>query len=148
VKTDSDKLFVYGSLQRGYALHGHLRQIGARLLGIATLQAQWQPQSRYPGAWPSPCPFDRIEGELYLLNHPLADLELLDSVEEIDHARPERSLYVRRLSWVQVPTGRRFLAWVYFLPPQPSRRRLITGNYNSAGPLQAAAKKSTRKERP
>lgn len=139
MKTESDKLFVYGSLRRGYALHGHLRRRGARLLGAANVQPRWEAERRYHGAWASRCPLDRVEGELYLLRHPETDLELLDELEEVNPAQPEKSLYERRLSRVLLPTGRRCLAWVYFLPPKPSRRSLVTRSYDSARRLQAAA---------
>lgn len=131
----SDKLFVYGSLRRGYPLHRHLRRHGARFLGVGVIQASWRQQYPYPGALPSDCVLDKIEGELYLLREPARQLKQLDELEEVNSAQPEKSLYVRRLVKVRLPTGQQHVAWTYFLPNRPTQRRLITGGYTAAGPL-------------
>lgn len=135
MKTESDKVFVYGSLRRGYPLYGHLRGRGARFLGKGTVQARWVERSLYPGALPSKCSLDQIEGELYLLTNPSEDLKLLDKLEEVDLCRPENSLHVRHLSRIRLLTGQQFIAWAYFLPRKPPKRRLITDRFTSAGPL-------------
>lgn len=131
----SDKLFVYGSLRRGYPLHRHLRRHGARFLGVGVIQASWRQQYPYPGALPSDCVLDKIEGELYLLREPAQQLKQLDELEEVNSAQPEKGLYVRRLVKVRLPTGQQHAAWTYFLPNQPTQRRLITGGYTAAGSL-------------
>lgn len=133
--TQSDKLFVYGSLRRGYPLHPHLRRHGARFLGVGVIQASWRQQHPYPGALPSDCVLDKIEGELYLLWHPARQLKQLDELEEVNSAQPEKGLYVRRLVKVRLPTGQQHVAWAYFLPSRPTQRRMITGGYTAAGPL-------------
>lgn len=144
----SDKLFVYGSLRRGYPLHGRLKRLRARLLGVGTVQAQWREESRYPGALPSGSPSNRIEGELFLLRNPEEDLAVLDALEEVDGSRPEKSLYERQLGRVRLATGQQFLAWVYFLPRKPAMRQLVTGTYNAAGPLRPEVENESRKEQP
>jgi len=137
----SDKLFVYGSLRRGYPLHRHLRRHGARFLGVGVIQASWRQQYPYPGALPSDCALDKIEGELYLLREPAQQLKQLDELEEVNSAQPEKSLYVRRLVKVRLPTGQQHVAWTYFLPNRPTQRRLITGGSRPPAPLSQRRKR-------
>lgn len=137
----SDKLFVYGSLRRGYPLHRHLRRHGARFLGVGVIQASWRQQYPYPGALPSDCALDKIEGELYLLREPARQLKQLDELEEVNSAQPEKSLYVRRLVKVRLPTGQQHVAWTYFLPNRPTQRRLITGGSRPPAPLSQRRKR-------
>ncbi|MCH7766828.1 MAG: gamma-glutamylcyclotransferase [Acidobacteria bacterium] len=137
----SDKLFVYGSLRRGYPLHWHLRRHGARFLGVGVIQASWRQQYPYPGALPSDCALDKIEGELYLLREPARQLKQLDELEEVNSAQPEKGLYVRRLVKVRLPTGQQHVAWTYFLPNRPTQRRLITGGSRPPAPLSQRRKR-------
>jgi gamma-glutamylcyclotransferase (GGCT)/AIG2-like uncharacterized protein YtfP len=132
---ENDKVFVFGSLRRGFPLHIHLRRHGASLLGIGVIHARWQQEVPYPGAAASRCSLDKIQGEIYRLKNPEEDLRVLDALEEIDPHRPAMSLYIRRLMPVHLPTGKRFSAWAYLLPAKPTHRRLITGSYTAAGPL-------------
>jgi gamma-glutamylcyclotransferase (GGCT)/AIG2-like uncharacterized protein YtfP len=102
---------------------------------VGVIQASWRQQYPYPGALPSDCVLDKVEGELYLLREPARQLKQLDELEEVSSAQPEKSLYVRRLVKVRLPTGQQHVAWTYFLPSRPTQRRLITGGYTAAGSL-------------
>lgn len=123
-----DKVFVYGTLRSGFPLHRHLREGGARLLGRGTIRGLLYDLGNYPGAVRSKSPLDEIEGELYQLLSPDEQLALLDEIEEFYSEQPSASLYIRELSQVQLPTGRRLEAWVYFLPQKPPGARLISSN--------------------
>ncbi|MDA2914974.1 gamma-glutamylcyclotransferase, partial [Acidobacteriia bacterium AH_259_A11_L15] len=84
----------------------------------------------FPGAIPSESAADGIEGELYELVDASRQLKELDEVEEFDSDRPGESLFVRRLTDVELETGERLKAWVYFLPRKPAKARLIpSGDY-------------------
>lgn len=121
------RLFVYGTLRKGYSLHGLLRRIGARYVGKGSIQGSLYDLGEFPGAITSSSVRKRIEGELYELPHPEAQLRELDRIEEFDSQGPESSLFVRRLTTVRLANGRRMRAWVYFLPRRPANARLVPG---------------------
>ncbi len=127
---ETDKVFVYGTLRRGFPLHEHLADDDVRFVGKGWILGRLYDLGEFPGALPSRSPGDRIEGELYELANPQAQLEELDEVEEFDPDRPEQSLFVRRLADVEMQTGDTFKAWVYFLVRKPPDARLIpSGDY-------------------
>lgn len=123
----TDKLFVYGTLRRGYEPHSYLRRQSARFLGDGIISGRLYDLGEYPGAVPSKSPGDEIRGELYELLDPKAHLRILDEVEEFDPEHPEKSLFVRRPAEVRLKSGERVKAWVYFLPRKPRNARLIAG---------------------
>ncbi len=124
------RLFVYGTLRKGYSLHRVLRRIRARYVGKGRIQGSLYDLGEFPGAVTSSSVRKRIEGEVYELPHPDAQLKELDRLEEFDSDRPEDSLFVRRMSTVRLASGRRMRAWVYFLPRRPLKGRPIAqGDY-------------------
>ncbi len=95
------KVFVYGTLKRGFPLHHHLR--GARYLGRAWLRGfVMYDLGWYPAILPGE---GVVSGELYEVDW--ATLLLLDEVEE------EGEEYERRLLSVELEDGRREEAFVY-----------------------------------
>lgn len=124
------RLFVYGTLRKGYSLNRVLRRMGARYVGKGRIQGSLYDLGEFPGAVTSSSMRKRIEGELYELPHADAQLKELDRIEEFDSERPENSLFVRRISTVRLANGRRMRAWVYFLPRRPVNARPIAqGDY-------------------
>ncbi len=74
------RVFVYGTLMRGFPNHWRLRAVGARFVGEATTRREWAMHAR-PNRW---CPevvpgTDAIRGEVYLI--PRAALRTLDRHE-------------------------------------------------------------------
>ncbi len=133
MRHESDKVFVYGTLRRGFSLHKHLRKTRVRFLGKGKIRGCLYDLGEFPGACPSELPTDEVEGELYELIQPTEQLKVLDKIEEFDPCRPDESLFVRRLTVVELQTGQRVEAWVYFLPQKPSSARLIpSGDYAEA----------------
>jgi gamma-glutamylcyclotransferase (GGCT)/AIG2-like uncharacterized protein YtfP len=122
-----DKVFVYGTLRRGYALHEHLDEGTSRFLGRGRIRGELYDLGEYPGAIPGEAPGQEITGELYQLDDPERQLPDLDELEEFDPAKPEQSLFIRRLTDVELDNGTRVRAWVYFLPRRPAKARLIAG---------------------
>ena len=123
-------LFVYGSLRRdvpggrqdllaavaGFRGHGRVR---GRLLDLGD----------YPGLVATVRRDEWVRGELYTLPGPNA-LQALDRYEDYDAARPERSLFVRRMTTVRLDAGARARAWVYeYAGPSGRARRIPSGDY-------------------
>ncbi|MFQ5778596.1 MAG: gamma-glutamylcyclotransferase [Terriglobia bacterium] len=126
----SEKLFVYGTLRRGFPLHAYLDKKVARYLGKGKICGRLYDLGQFPGAIPSQSPTDEIEGELYELIDASKQLSELDAVEEFDPDRPGKSLFVRQLAEVELETGQKLNAWVYFLPGKPTSGRLVqSGDY-------------------
>ena len=95
------KLFVYGTLKRGFRLHSFLKK--ARYLGEATLSGfKMYDLGWYPAIVPGKgC----VQGELYEVDW--KTLLLIDEVEE------EGEEYRRELLEVELEDGRRLEAFVY-----------------------------------
>ncbi len=130
MKQKTQKLFVYGTLRRGFALHSRLARLEARFLGKGRITGSLYNLGEYPGAVPSRSRGKGIEGEVYELGEPAKQLKTLDRVEEFNAAQPERSLFVRQKTTVRMTDGKRVRAWAYFLPKRPSRARvLVSGDF-------------------
>jgi len=130
----SSKLFVYGTLRRGFTLHGLLRKSGVRFAGKGRIRARLFDLGDYPGALPARKRTDFVEGELYRLTSPSAQLSILDEVEEFDPKRPRASLFRRRLIEVRLENGQRQTAWAYFFNRSPQKGKLLShGDYSLAG---------------
>ena len=124
-----NKLFVYGTLRRGFAPHEHLRS-SARFLGKGTILGRLYDLGEFPGAIPSEQPSEEVEGELYELGNLGQQLKALDEYEEFDPENPAKSLFVRQRVNVRLETGEKLEAWTYFLPEKPSKaRRIFSGDY-------------------
>jgi gamma-glutamylcyclotransferase (GGCT)/AIG2-like uncharacterized protein YtfP len=101
-------LFVYGSLRRGGEFHHYLA--GARFAGPAWTRGRIIQAGAYPGLVEGD---GRVEGELYELADPAADLERLDDVEGFVPEDAAGSLYLRELRPVYREDGTRVASWVY-----------------------------------
>lgn len=129
----SEKLFVYGTLRRGYSLHSRLVKMNAKYLGSGHIGGALFDLGDYPGAVPSRSKRSRVDGELYELVSPRDQFKVLDRLEEYSPKRPRASLFVRRRATVQMRNGKRVRAWVYFLPRRPAAAQPIgSGNYAKA----------------
>lgn len=94
-------LFAYGTLMRGFPLHGLLAG-RARLVGEGTVEGTLLHLGRYPGLVEGG---GRVRGELYRLEVP----ELLAAID-----RAEGYNFERRLTAVTRAAGRRVRAWTYW----------------------------------
>jgi gamma-glutamylcyclotransferase (GGCT)/AIG2-like uncharacterized protein YtfP len=127
----SNKLFVYGTLRRGFPLHKHLHGGTAQFLGRGKMRGRLYDLGDFPGALPSPT--NEIEGELYELTDAARQLKQLDEIEEFFPEQPGQSLFLRRLAEVELETGQKVRAWVYFLAKKPANARLVpSGDYAEA----------------
>jgi gamma-glutamylcyclotransferase (GGCT)/AIG2-like uncharacterized protein YtfP len=125
----TDKLFVYGTLRKGFDPHQYLKS-SARFLGKGRIAGRLYDLGEFPGAVPSELPGDEVQGELYELGDLGRQLKALDEYEEFDPEHPEKSLFVRQKVDVRLENGERFKAWTYFLPKEPARAtRIRSGDY-------------------
>ncbi|MCK1362695.1 gamma-glutamylcyclotransferase family protein [Bradyrhizobium sp. 199] len=110
----SDRLFVYGTLMRGFdhpmarLLAGH-----ADFLGEATCRGQLVLVTHYPGLLLSEAASDIVHGELFQLRAPDELLGELDMYEACGEGFPEPTEYLRRLIDVTRADGAVEKAWTY-----------------------------------
>ena len=128
---DSDLLFVYGTLRRGFALHHHLKRMGAEFVATGRVQAKLFDLGKFPGARKSTQPGRIIEGEVYRLRHAGNALKVLDQVEGFSPRTPEKSLFQRATTDIFLPNGERLVAWIYWLNERASARgrQISSGNF-------------------
>ena len=120
---DTDFLFVYGTLRRGFALHHHLMRMGAEFVATGEVQAELYDLGKFPGARKSTKPGRALAGEVYRLRQAGKALKVLDRVEGISPRTPEESLFQRATTDVVLPNGGRRVAWIYWLNERASARR-------------------------
>jgi gamma-glutamylcyclotransferase (GGCT)/AIG2-like uncharacterized protein YtfP len=116
----ADLLFVYGTLRRGFALHHHLRRMGAEFVATGRVQAELVDLGKFPGARKSARPGRIVAGEVYRLRHAESALKVLDQVEGFSPRSPERSLFQRATTELVLPNGERQVAWIYWLNERAS----------------------------
>ena len=110
----SDRLFVYGTLMRGFdhpmarLLAGH-----ADFLGDATCRGRLVLVKHFPGLLLSNAASDVVHGELFQLRVPDELLRELDMYEACGEGFPEPTEYLRKLIDVTLPDGTTEKAWTY-----------------------------------
>jgi gamma-glutamylcyclotransferase (GGCT)/AIG2-like uncharacterized protein YtfP len=124
------RLFVYGTLRKGFRSHELLQRFHARQLGNGCVRGCLYDLGEHPGATESEHAVDQVHGELYFLPQASAAFRVLDRFEGCDPAKPEFNLFERRETTVKLARGRQVRAWIYWLPlAHASGRRIITGKY-------------------
>lgn len=124
------RLFVYGTLRKGFRSHALLQRFRPRLLGTGHVRGRLYSLGEYPGAAESTGDTDRIHGELYWLPRAEVAFKLLDRFEGFDPARPTSNEFERKETTVKMPGGGRIPAWIYWLSrTHASGSRIISGNY-------------------
>ena len=131
---NSDRLFVYGTLMRGY-VHpmAKLLSANADFLGEASCRGRLYMVKHYPGLVLSEDANEIVHGELYRLRVPDQLLREFDMYEACGPGFPEPTEYVRRMLSVTLADGTASEAWTYVynwpvtgLPPIASGRFLET----------------------
>ncbi len=110
----SDRLFVYGTLMRGY-VHpmAKLLSANADFLGPATCRGKLYLVKHYPGLVLSDDANDIVYGELYRLRAAEALLREFDMYEACGEGLPEPTQYVRQMFPVTLADGSASEAWTY-----------------------------------
>jgi gamma-glutamylcyclotransferase (GGCT)/AIG2-like uncharacterized protein YtfP len=113
-KFDTDFLFVYGALRRGFPLHRHLKRLGAKFAPAAKVRAELLDSGKFPGARKSDKAGKTVAGEVYRLRNAAIALKVLDQVEGFSPRAPQRSLFQRAVTEIILPNGERQMAWIYW----------------------------------
>jgi gamma-glutamylcyclotransferase (GGCT)/AIG2-like uncharacterized protein YtfP len=110
----SDRLFVYGTLMRGFD-HPMARLLSAHadFLGSATCRGLLFLIKHYPGLVLSHSASDIVHGELFRLSAPDELLREFDMYEACGEGFPEPTEYLRRLIDVTCTDGAAGTAWTY-----------------------------------
>jgi gamma-glutamylcyclotransferase (GGCT)/AIG2-like uncharacterized protein YtfP len=110
----SDRLFVYGTLMRGFD-HPMARLLAtnADFLGSAQCQGRLYLVRHYPGLVLSADSADIVHGELFALREPDALLREFDMYEACGEGFEEPTEYVRQVLPVTLADGAAGNAWTY-----------------------------------
>ena len=110
----SDRLFVYGTLMRGY-VHpmAKLLSANADFLGEASCRGRLYMVKHYPGLVLSDAANEIVHGELYRLREPEALLREFDMYEACGAGFPEPTEYLRRMLQVTHEDDAASEAWTY-----------------------------------
>jgi len=110
----SDRLFVYGTLMRGFDHPmAKLLSRAADFLGSATCRGRLHLIKHYPGLVLSDDPADVVHGELYRLRERDALLAEFDMYEACGAGFPEPTEYLRQMLAVTQDDGATTEAWTY-----------------------------------
>ncbi|HET7214239.1 MAG TPA: gamma-glutamylcyclotransferase family protein [Terriglobia bacterium] len=124
------RLFVYGTLRKGFRSHGLLLRCRPRFLGKGHVCGELYDFGEYPGAAEGKSEWARVEGELYWLPRAEVAFKVLDSFEGYDHTRPALDGFERKETIVSMANGDEIRAWIYWLSrKRASGHRIPSGNY-------------------
>jgi gamma-glutamylcyclotransferase (GGCT)/AIG2-like uncharacterized protein YtfP len=127
----SDRLFVYGTLMRGY-VHpmAKLLSANADFLGEATCRGKLYLVKHYPGLVLSDDAGDIVHGELYRLREVEALLREFDMYEACGEGFPEPTQYIRQMLSVRLADGSASEAWTYLYNwPVAKLKRIESGRF-------------------
>jgi gamma-glutamylcyclotransferase (GGCT)/AIG2-like uncharacterized protein YtfP len=127
----SDRLFVYGTLMRGFdhpmakLLSGH-----ADFIGEAQCRGRLYQVKYYPGLVLSDLPADIVFGELYRLRQPVELLREFDMYEACGEGFAQPTEYIRQMLAVTLADGTAEPAWTYIYNwPVAHLPRIASGRF-------------------
>ncbi len=126
----SDRLFVYGTLMRGFDHPmAQLLSRSADFIGAARCQGRLYLVKHYPGLVLSDDPADVVFGELFRLRQPVELLREFDMYEACGEGFAEPTEYVRRMLRVTCDDGA-VNAWTYIYNwPVAGLPRVASGRF-------------------
>ena len=127
----SDRLFVYGTLMRGFD-HPMARLLSANadFLGPATCRGRLYLVKHYPGLLLSDDPADLVFGELYRLRQRDAMLREFDMYEACGEGFAQPTEYLRKTLQVALDDGAASEAWTYVYNwPVTNLPRIASGRF-------------------
>ena len=131
VPMTSDRLFVYGTLMRGFD-HPMARLLSAHadFLGDATCRGRLYLVKHYPALLLSDAPADIVHGELFRLRAPDELLREFDMYEACGEGFTEPTEYLRELIEVTLADDVTEKAWTYIYNwPVSDLPRIETGRF-------------------
>jgi gamma-glutamylcyclotransferase (GGCT)/AIG2-like uncharacterized protein YtfP len=126
-----DRLFVYGTLMRGYD-HAMARLLSrsADLLGEAQCRGRLYRIKHYPGLILSGQATDVVHGELYRLHHPEELIATFDDYEGCGPAFAQPTAYLREAITVTLVDGTVYETWTYvYNRPVTESSRIFSGRF-------------------
>jgi gamma-glutamylcyclotransferase (GGCT)/AIG2-like uncharacterized protein YtfP len=129
--TICDRLFVYGTLMRGY-VHpmAKLLSANADFLGEAHCRGRLYMVKHYPGLVLSDDESEIVHGELYRLREVEAMLREFDMYEACGEGFPEPTQYLRQMFSVALADGAVSEAWTYLYNwPIADLKRIESGRF-------------------
>jgi gamma-glutamylcyclotransferase (GGCT)/AIG2-like uncharacterized protein YtfP len=126
-----DRLFVYGTLMRGYDHPmAKLLSANADFIGAASCRGRLYLVKHYPGLVLSEHPADIVFGELYRLRAPDQMLREFDMYEAAGEAFPQPTQYLRDMLTVTLEDGAASEAWTYLYNwPVAHLPRITSGRF-------------------
>ena len=127
----SDRLFVYGTLMRGFD-HPMAKLLAksADFLGEAKCKGRLYRVKHYPGLVLSDDPADIVFGEVYRLHAGEELLRAFDMYEACGEGFPEPTEYVRKTIAVTLDDGTASEAWTYLYNwPVARLPRIASGRF-------------------
>lgn len=127
----SDRLFVYGTLMRGFD-HPMARLLSANadFLGAATCRGRLHLVKHYPGLVLTDDPTKVVHGEVFRLRARDELLREFDMYEACGEGFPEPTEYVRRMIPVTLEGGATSEVWTYLYNwPIAHLPRIASGNF-------------------
>jgi gamma-glutamylcyclotransferase (GGCT)/AIG2-like uncharacterized protein YtfP len=127
----SDRLFVYGTLMRGFDHPmAQLLSRGADFIGEARCQGRLYLVKHYPGMVLSDDPADVVFGELFRLRRPSELLREFDMYEACGEGFAEPTEYIRRMLPVTSDGQAADEAWTYIYNwPVAHLPRIASGRF-------------------
>ena len=127
----SDRLFVYGTLMRGFDHPmANLLSRSADFIGEAQCRGRLYLIKHYPGLVLSDDPEDAVFGEVYHLRDRDALLGEFDMYEACGAGFPEPTEYVRQMLNVTLADGSVSEAWTYIYNwPDTNLPRIASGRF-------------------
>jgi gamma-glutamylcyclotransferase (GGCT)/AIG2-like uncharacterized protein YtfP len=121
-----DRLFVYGTLMRGYD-HPMARRLSdnADYLGTATMPGRLYKVAHYPGLIEAAAASDRVLGDVFRLHRPSELLAELDDYEGCGAGCEQPAPYRREIARVTLAAGGELEAYVYIYNFDVARLRHI-----------------------
>jgi gamma-glutamylcyclotransferase (GGCT)/AIG2-like uncharacterized protein YtfP len=131
--SESDYLFVYGTLRRSLSPSKDLRHLlhhETEFLGSATVPGRLYNIGNYPGLILSDDPEEVVTGELYKIKNKRMVLSALDRYEGCIDPYPRPWEYERITAEVRTETGSTLISWLYtYQWDVPESMRIQSGDY-------------------
>lgn len=125
-----DRLFVYGTLMRGFDHPmAKLLSRSAEFSGEARCQGRLYLVKHYPGLVLSNDPGDVVVGELYRLRQPYELLREFDMYEACGEGFAEPTEYIRQMLPVRLDDGAASQAWTYLYNWPVAQPRIASGRF-------------------
>jgi len=129
-----NRIFVYGTLmKKSPGIRKLVECSGLEYVGEGKILGELYDLGEYPGAVKISGRRRHVHGEVYSFTEFNLVIPKLDKYEEVDQEHPEKGLFLRRVSTVEMKGGRKLRAIVYFYNQRiDGLRRIPSGKWMGA----------------